>query len=339
MTDRRLTDAAIASALRVHLPADAPVGTRRALLDAVAVTPQQQPPLRLPDWLAPVDLGRNPILVAALLLAALLAALAVAGAWRSVDGRGVRNGWIAYSTDGPAGASTDVTLGSDLYLVREGDPPILVAGRDGGATRNACPSFSPDGTKLAYATSSGPPIVVRGVNDAGLTSQQVRLSPPDPPWPTCIRWSADSKRLAYFDGGREIVLGLDGSMHILAPGDPTSQDFARPDLLEGARSPSGDRSVRFSSPLDGPPCDLIVTQADGTAAHVIRLTFCPYALAGWSPDGRRVLLMEDVSGLDFTMHALDVDGGLESAVVSTVRTNGGRSWPGWGDVSWQPVYP
>ena len=49
--------------------------------------------------------------------------------------------------------------------------------------------------------------------------------------------------------------------------------------------------------------------------------------------------MQDVSGMDFTMHEVAIDSGVQSVVVSTVRTNGARSWPGWGDVSWQPVLP
>lgn len=51
------------------------------------------------------------------------------------------------------------------------------------------------------------------------------------------------------------------------------------------------------------------------------------------------LLMEDVSGHDFTMHAIAVDSTFTAAIGSTVRTNGARSWPGSGDVSWQPVFP
>ena len=84
---------------------------------------------------------------------------------------------------------------------------------------------------------------------------------------------------------------------------------------------------------------MVVTRPDGTDTHLFPLSYCPYAIAGWSPDGRQVLLMQDVSGMDFTMHAIAVDSPMAVTVVSTVRTNGARSWPGWGDVSWQPVFP
>ena len=64
-----------------------------------------------------------------------------------------------------------------------------------------------------------------------------------------------------------------------------------------------------------------------------------YALGTWSSDGRKVLVMEDVSGRHFTMYATSVDEPFETTtIVERVEVNHGRSWPGNGDVSWQPVF-
>lgn len=276
------------------------------------------------------------VLAAALLVTSGLAAALVAG---SRPMGLIADGWIAYSTDGPSPGSTDVTSGSDIYLVRSGGEPILIAGRDGGRTRNACPSFSPDGTRLAYASSSGAAIVVRGVDAAGVTSESIRIAVPGT-WPICVRWSADGKRLAYLNHpGVAVVLGLDGSTVSPAAGDPSPADLADPpDSRANLLSPSGEwvASVRGG---DLGACQLVVARPNGTDVHVIPLGYCPYAIAAWSPDSTRILLMEDVSGMDFTMHEVAIDRGVQSVVVSTVSTNGGRSWPGWGDVSWQPVFP
>ena len=52
--------------------------------------------------------------------------------------------------------------------------------------------------------------------------------------------------------------------------------------------------------------------------------------------GRRLLLMFDVSK-HFTMVAMSVTAPFKKVrVVEFVRVNHGNSWPGRGDVSWQP---
>ncbi len=247
-----------------------------------------------------------------------------------------RNGWIAYSTDGQLPGSTDDTTGSDIYLVREGGEPRLIAGRDGGTTRNVCPAFSPDGTRLAYGVASpqGRVVVVLGVDASGVTGAPVRITVPGPGPGVCARWSSDGTHLAYVDGGVVVVRGLDGSTRASVAGDPGAGDFApAPQWSDPVLSPSREWSVRLTD------SGIVVAHPDGTFAHIIPLTYGPYSIAAWSPDGRQVLLMEDVSGHDFTMHAIAVDSDFKATIVAAVRTNGARSWPGSADVSWQPVFP
>ena len=134
-----------------------------------------------------------------------------------------------------------------------------------------------------------------------------------------------------------MIRGLDGSTLTAAAGDPSATDFVAASDADPLLSPSGDWMARLSTGASG--CQLVVSKPDGGGAHILPLSYCPYAMATWSPDGRQVLLMEDVSGTAFTMHALAVDGPTDVTVVSMVGTNGARSWPGRGDVSWQPVFP
>lgn len=283
------------------------------------------------------------VVVALLLTIALLGAVAGIGAllrerlpWLPAV---VSNGWIAYSTDGRTPGSTDRTTGSDIYLVREGVEPRLIAGRDGGRIRNVCPAFSPDGHRLAYGIDGGTGrvLVVLGVEPDGVITDTVRIAVPGPGSTVCPRWSSDSQRVAYLDRGIVVVRGLDGSMPASVAGDLRVTDFGlERQSNDPLLSPGGDRVARLS--VRGNDCQLVVSRPDGTAARVIPLSFCPFAMPAWSPDGHQVLLLEDVSGTDFTMHAIGVDSPLEVTIVSMVRTNGARSWPGWGDVTWQPVY-
>jgi WD40-like Beta Propeller Repeat len=262
---------------------------------------------------------------------------AIQGPLPSLPPSRVSNGWIAYSTDGQTPGATDDTNGSDIYLVREGGEPRLIAGREGGTTRNVCPAFSPDGTRLAFGVTGpqGRAVVVLGVDATGVINHPLHITVPGSGTAVCVRWSSDGQRLGYVDRGMVVIRGLDGSSPVSVAGDPSAKDFGR--MNEPLLSPSGAWAVRVSFNESG--CQMVVARPDGAAAHVWALGYCPYAIAAWSPDGEQVLLMEDVSGHDFTMHAIGVDSLANVTVVSTVRTNGARSWPGWGDVSWQPVYP
>lgn len=340
MSEPRNLDRIVADWLRAEAPTRAPGPVLAAALERVGATGQQRPFGGRPfdAWI-----GRSPRLhwamVGAILALLLLGAVAGAGALLRVSPTprpAVVNGWIAYSTDGQLPGSTDDTTGSDVYLVREGAEPTLIAGRDGGTTRNVCPAFSPDGRRLAYGVASpqGRVVVVLGVDASGVTGAPVRITVPGPGPGVCARWSSDGTHLAYVDGGVVVVRGLDGSTRASVAGDPGAGDFApTPQWSDPVLSPSRQWSVRLTD------SGIVVAHPDGTSAHIIPLSYSPYSIATWSPDGRQVLLMEDVSGHDFTMHAIAVDSDFKATIVAAVRTNGARSWPGSGDVSWQPVFP
>ena len=250
------------------------------------------------------------------------------------------NGWLAFSTDGPRPGATDDSTGSDIYVVRDGIEPTIIASRDGGTTRNVCPAFSPGGDRIAFGvvTAQSRSVVVGriGVDPVLLdpTRLDVTRSGPAP----CPRWSSDGTRLAYLDGETLVVRGLDGATLRPTAGDPRVEDFEPAGSGDPLLSPTGDRSVRVEA--DDAGCRLVIATPDGSAAEGVPMAFCPYAIPTWSPDGRQVLLMEDISGHDFAIHALTAERPFEIAtVVASIRTNGARSWPGPGDVSWQGLQP
>lgn len=279
----------------------------------------------------------------------------------SLGGQVARNGdWIAYST---APAGSDGPAGSDLLITRAGGQPKLVADRLNADRRytmwNVCPAFSPNGKLLAYARYArmaprpeGTAIIVVAIApDGTVSAPRATLKWPGPS-AQCPQWSSDSSRLAYLpEGGTIVVRGLDGSTPHWAPGDPTIHDFYRNRLF----SPKLDGVAIFS-----PGGDLVavstnggisVSRPDGSDKRIIPDGPPSSAIAGWSPDGRKLLLMRDVgprppgsslppcaSQNDFTMRAVTVQAPFASTTIASyVCTDGDRAWPGYGDVSWQPI--
>ena len=288
-------------------------------------------------------------LIGLLALASVAATVTAARATPTGDSRGTQNGdWIAYSTV-PGDDLSRPGRGSDVSVARIGHDPILVASRADGRTAtgrswNVCPAFSPDGTKLAYGTKSpGRRLSVSVVpfTRAGPSvSRRVHLRVGEGRLPPCPHWSADSSRLAYMRGGDVIVRGLDGSRPRTRAGDPVEADFAAR-TADPLPSPAGDLVVRLNCPPPSFAGRVVVERRDGSGRRVLPInpvgqTVCPYSVAAWSPDGRKLLLMFDVSGYHFTMIAVSVKPPFTNVpVVERVRVNSPHSWPGRGDVSWQ----
>ena len=258
-----------------------------------------------------------------------------------VQGRGravVGNGpWIAYSTahaNDWKHRSTYGRRGSDVFMTRADGSPRLVASRGSGAIWNLCPAFSPDGGQLAFARISptGSEVVVLRIVSRGdpIVAQRVvvRLSARRA---LCPRWSSDGSRVAYLDRKRRkvIVRDIDGSKQHRTKGDPTARDFVQ--NTHAVLSPTGRLIAKTLSDWK-----IAVFRRDGSGRRIIKDNPTSYAIGGWSPDGRKLLLMRDVGG-GFLMRAVSVDPPFTSTtVVAYVKVNNERSWPGYGDVSWQP---
>jgi hypothetical protein len=189
---------------------------------------------------------------------------------------------------------------------------------------------------LAFGTKtpSGRAVRVVGVSRTGaIVAPSIALWVPGRGLGPCPKWASDGSRLAYLSGQKVVVRALDGSSLRVAPGDPVVEDFRR--NKERLLSPRGDLIVRQIQST----CVVVIARPDGSDRRVLKRLglVCPYAVAGWSPDGRKVILMQDVTGIHFTMVAVSVDAPFDIVpIVVQVPVNHARSWPGYGDVSWQP---
>jgi WD40 repeat protein len=142
------------------------------------------------------------------------------GAEPPISGNAVpENGWIAYSSAGPGHTG-------DIWVVKEGVEARRIVGSDDDGLHQACPVFSPDGTKLAYAQSGTPEepydsstseararrfVVVAAVDDnGGLSEELLRIEVPEGNGSACPDWSPDGLRLTHSGGPGVPIVSLDG---------------------------------------------------------------------------------------------------------------------------------
>ena len=201
-----------------------------------------------------------------LIAGALAAAIMIAGALAFV--RVVRTaptpaepvpapsrGWVVYSAvhvePGEGGGPTRGTDPAALYAQLPGQGPRLLAG--GKDLRLTCPSFSADGTKLAYGewnmTGDVTTIVVGTFADGRLTEPQRSLSGGG--MQPCAEWSID---------GWLAALDETGSLHVVDPDGAIT-------VIPGVAGASSTRSVWSDAP-----------------SHLI---------FEWSPDGTRIAVAND----------------------------------------------
>ncbi|HEX5826986.1 MAG TPA: hypothetical protein VFY23_05655 [Candidatus Limnocylindrales bacterium] len=266
------------------------------------------------------------------------------------------NGWLAIATQPGYRQTfdTDWATGGDIYLAKPGGEPLLIAGRGDDGARNVCPTFSPDGSMLAYGHDSlGASVILLRVAEDGTVQSLRRIPLPmsviDAP---CPRWSDDGRRLAWLDNLRDrngapsidaatvSVVTLDGTPVEWTIGDPTVDELAASGAFDPVRAADGTGPLLSPDGGSRAICDagwLIVGPADGSADRRVG-DLCGYSLAAWSPDGTRILLFHDVGGA-FAATLVDPDGVDPPVELGQFPINGARSFPGRGDVSWQSLRP
>ena len=220
---------------------------------------------------------------------------------------------------------------SGIYIVdtEGGEPRLLLAAGlqdysdypDGSTFRTALfrPTFSPDGTQIAYLDGMGDwgnTVRVMNADGSGVRVLVDWSTLPPPPaeefgevFGSNLAWSSDGLRLTFNGSGGTWIIGVDGDgLTNLPVGDP--DDFVLPgevDWVGGARwSPTAPR-LAFRS--EGA---IWVINGDGSGlAQVTPSGYDPV----WSPDGDQIALREGGS-----LYVVPSDGGPVRTLIAVEPT-------------------
>ena len=318
MSERPDLDRIVTDRLHDGAPPRAPQGVLAAALVRVGTTGQQRPfGGRRFDAL----IGGSPRLHWAIVLAvlglALLAAVAGAGALlrnKLVAPRtGAANGLIAVAANPPnsfAGLE-------DVYLVGEGVGARRIIGADGDGVAQACPTFSPDGSRLAYGEgrrdlekSEDPlrgrvaivdrAVVVVALDDHGNASPPiVRVTLPAYPGQiVCPEWSPGGESVAFRLGTQVWVADA-------ASGQAT--------VFQVTETPPGEQGLAWShdgSRIAVPELFRIrVVSLEGGTSTVIQVRGATPSSLGWTAGDKKIVYIatDERSGRS-ELRIVDIDG-------------------------------
>jgi Tol biopolymer transport system component len=252
----------------------------------------------------------------------------------SPDGNTIAFFGVQYNlSDQPAGPPqiylVNTSTRQQSELTSNGADAIPVVGR--------FPSFSPDGTKIAFDNGGGPSANVFVTNTNGSGTPTQLTTDPKPERNIRPAWSPDGQKIAFVSrrtGCDDIyVMNADGSGAVTRltgtpQCDPSSVPTPPADNAP-AWSPNGQEIVFQRTLSDGNTDIYTMNAADGT--DQTRLTNWPGLDADpdWSPDGRWIAFHRVIQPIDaeiVEVYVMDADGNNQIPLTHLPSEN---AHPGW----------
>ena len=226
------------------------------------------------------------------------------------------NGKIVLSTTTPSGTRDIYTInpdGSGLTLIHAG------AGRDEN------PVWSPDGSKIAFASNSfdgTTRVGVMNANGSGVTQLTFVGSNPGNEIDSPYGWSPDGSKIifrSFRDGNFEIyVMNADGSNQTRLINNAAVD-------TGGTFSPDGSKIV-FTSNRDGDN-EIFVMNADGSG--IVQLTNNTFSdtvdFSAWSPDGTKILFASNRDG-NSEIYVMNSDGTGQTRLTTDAGADIQPAW-------------
>ncbi len=241
------------------------------------------------------------------------------------DGTGLRALTPEHGTSRLSNWSPDsraIVFGSedgDIYSVGIADPRLI--NLTNSPSSEISPQWSPDGSRIAYASDSDGPFNIYTMNRDG--TEPVRLTELQSEASYWICWAPDGSKLAVVEvqdyKSRLYVVNSDGSQFSLLAGES-------PYNHEPSWSPGSDRIAFVSGPYSH--LNVYVINIDGQGLS--QLTHNSWSSApAWSPDGTRIAFMSDSDPTDdynFDIYVMNSDGSQQTRLTEDPHLDGAPVW-------------
>ena len=224
------------------------------------------------------------------------------------------------------GCGGDERARPDLAFVstRDGDYAIFEMNADGGAQQRLTPregdsssparlffqvepAWSPDGTRIAFASRRTGAFHVYAMNADGTGTQQLTTGKTNDSHPS---WSESGARIVFERASDIYVMNADGS-------DPSRISDPLADESQPAWSPDG-RWIAYVRRTPGTASrELWVMRADGSGRRALTRQSARVVTPAWSPDSSRIVFASNKDGV-YELFTVGIEArGLRSVVEST----------------------
>ena len=221
----------------------------------------------------------------------------------------------APTTTSPGSGTTGAQTVSRIAYVSssDGDSDIWVMDADGtnkqqlttSSADEYSPIWSPDGTRIAYVSSSGIWVMdADGTNKQQLTTSSADGYPPI--------WSPDGTRIAYVSRSSIWVMDADGTNKQQLTTSSAHESYP-------TWSPDGTRIAYRSQTYSGRDRNIWVMDADGTNKQQLTTSSAHEIQPTWSPDGTRIYYVSWKSSASnrYSIWAMMADGTNQQRLTRT----------------------